>query len=96
MAELLQRLEVIRGAIHARTWLRVLLIWFDLLLMSFLAFEVSLQFLLGHLGIPAMLGVAVLSGGLIWTCEPSGILWWAGYLLLAVCWRRAGGVLAVC
>ena len=29
----------------------------------------------------------ILSGGLIWTCKPSGIVWWAGYLLLAVCWK---------
>ncbi|MGB0592030.1 MAG: YncE family protein [Myxococcota bacterium] len=65
MAELLQRLETVRGAIHARAWLRVLLIWLDLVLMSVLAFEVSLQFLLGHLGVVAMVGVALLGGGLI-------------------------------
>ena len=65
MAELMTRLEGIRSEDCLRTWLRVGLIWIDLALMSVLAFQVSLHFLLGNLGPLALLGVVLGGAALI-------------------------------
>jgi len=65
MAELLTTLERARTLIHGRAWLWVPLLWVDLALMSYLAFESSLQFLLGNLGLLGITGMMGVTAALV-------------------------------
>ena len=65
MADVIHSLERARVWIHSRTLVKVSLIWLDLLVMSVLAFSVSLEFLLGHLALWEMLAIACIGATLI-------------------------------
>ena len=59
MNSVLDRLESMRLGIAKRPWLAVLLVWLDLLLLNIIAFQVTLQTLLGHLTGFALLGAGL-------------------------------------